>query len=251
MLVTVAELVESYRLRYDVYSALGYLQRSNPSGLEIDPYDAYSIPLGAFDPVSGEMIGTLRLITVELQPDYEHLIHGVLGGSADDALARRVLSPRPYRLPSMISSEIARQIAAFKPEGFAVRELSRTIVRPGRRGVGVSRRLMELGLAYATRRAPAVLIGSCLPEHVGMYARYGYRKLPHTGLDHFASVGQIANAVVCRTDMLPEPTRAHVGALIRSMCSGAMAHVLDLASDSRVLFRLAAPRRAGYRTMEW
>lgn len=248
---TVDDLLASYRLRYEIYGALGYLQRANASGLEIDEYDVYSIPFGAFDPVSGEMIGTLRLITAEVQPDHEYLIHCVLGSYADDELTRQALSPRPRPLPSVISNDIAHRIAAFNTERYDVNELSRTIVRPDHRGSGVSRRLMELGLAYATRTAPAVLIGSCLAEHVAMYTRYGYRKLPHTGLDHFASVGQVANAVVCRTDQLPEPTRAHVDELVRSIRTGAMAHVLDIGDDAQVLFRLPAQRRARRRTMEW
>ena len=37
---TAAELIESYRLRYDVYSALGYLRRCNEPKLEIDGYDS-------------------------------------------------------------------------------------------------------------------------------------------------------------------------------------------------------------------
>jgi hypothetical protein len=57
---TVDELIASYRLRHEVYGALGYLQRF-PSDLEIDSYDAYSIAFGASDRVSGEMIGTLRM----------------------------------------------------------------------------------------------------------------------------------------------------------------------------------------------
>lgn len=248
---TVEELVASFRLRHAVYGALGYLHRCSASGLEIDEYDMFSIPFGAFDPVSGEMIGTLRLITSELQPEYAYLIDCVLASFAAPELTRQVLDQRPYPFPSVISNEIDRQISAFNTEGFAVAELSRTIVHSDHRGSGLSRRLMEFGLAYATQVAPAVLVGSCLPEHVAMYARYGYRKLPGTGLEHFASVGQDAHAVVCRTDVLPEPTRTHVGGLVRSIRSGVTAHTLEIGRDSHVVFRLATAHRARRHTREW
>lgn len=250
-LETVAELIESYRLRHDVYRSLGYLHRFNKSKLEIDEYDSLSIPFGAFDPVSGALIGTLRLITTEAQPEAEHSIRNVLAELADDELTRQALGPWPHPLPSIQSDEINRQIDAFNTENFVVHELSRTIVRPGYRGSGVSRALMEFGIAHAARSAPAVLVGGCLPEHLPMYARYGYLKLSQTGLDRFDSVGQLANTLVCRTDVLPEPTRAHVGELLRSMESGATECTLEIGHGSRALYHFTAPRRARRRTMEW
>jgi len=247
---TAAELIESYRLRYDVYGALGYRRRRNESKLEIDGYDSLSIPLGAFDPVSGVMIGTLRLVTTEAQPDYEYSIRCILADLADDELTKQALSPWQHPLPSIISHEINRQIEAFNTERFVVHELSRIIVHPGYRGSGVLRGLMELGFAYAARLGPAVLIGSCLPMHVPMYAKFGCKQLPHTDLELFESVGQIANMVVCRTDELTQPTRGHVDELLRSMESSAMECTLEIGRDSRARYRLAPPRRARRSTIE-
>lgn len=248
---TVAELIESYRLRYDVYGALGYIRRFNGSKLEIDEYDTFSIPFGAFDPVSGVMIGTLRLVTTEPQPDHEGSIRRVLADCADEELTKQALGPWPHRLPSIISREIDRQIEAFNTEGLVVQELSRTIVRPAYRGSGVSRGLMEFGLAHAARHSPAILIGGCLPDHLPMYARYGYIQLPQTGLDRFESVGQVANTVVCRTDVLPQPTRGHIDALLHSMGSGAKECTLEIGRGSCARYCFAAPRRTRRRTMEW
>jgi hypothetical protein len=168
----------------------------------------------------------------------------------DPALAEHVRRPRSLMLPSVVSDDIRRQVELFNSERFVVHELSRAIVLPAERGTGVSRGLMEYGIAYATRRAPAVLVGSCMPAHLPMYARYGYVKLPQTELERFNSVGQIANAVICRTDALPEPTRSHIAELRRAMVSGAGELTLDIGRNARALHRFAAPRRAHRRTME-
>jgi len=251
VLETVAELIESYRLRHEVYGALGYIQRCNESKLEVDEYDASATPFGAFDPTSGLMVGTLRLITIEPQPWYCDLVRRVVAYLDDPDLTRQALGQPPHVLPSIVSDDIHRQIEAFNSERFVVHELSRTIVRPGYRGSGVSRGLMEFGLAHATRTAPVVLIGSCLADHLPLYARYGYLKVPQTGLDHFDSVGQIAHACICRSDVLPEPTRSHVDELVRSMETGAMECTLEIGRGSSARYRFAAPRRARRRTMEW
>jgi predicted GNAT family N-acyltransferase len=247
---TAAELIESYRLRYDVYGALGYLRRCNEPKLEIDGYDSLSIPFGAFDPVSGAMIGTLRLVTTEAQPDYESSIRRILADLDDEELTKQALAPWPHPLPSIISHEINRQIEVFNTERFVVHELSRTIVHPDHRGIGVSRGLVEIGLAYASRFGPAVVVGGCLPTHLPMYAKFGCQQLPHTDLELFESVGQIANTIICRTDVLPQPTRGHVDELLRSMKSGATECTLEIGRDSRARYRIAPPRRARRHTIE-
>jgi len=246
-----AELYASYRLRYDIYGALGYIQHANDCKLEIDAYDPCSIPFGAFDPASGEMIGTLRLITIEPQPDYQDLVRSILVEVDRPQLTESVLGPRPHSLPSIVSNEIDLQIDVFNTERFPVHELSRTIVRPGHRGAGISRGLMEYGLAHAMQAAPAVLVGGCLPVHLPMYAKYGYLKLPHTSFEHFDSVGQIANPVVCRTDALPEPTRRHVDQLLDAMGSGATEYTLEIGHGAAAHYRFLPPRRTRRRTREW
>ena len=250
VLCTESELIESYRLRHEVYGALGYLQCTNSSQLEIDEFDTSSIPFGAFDPVSDAMIGTLRLVVAEPQTEYECLVRGIVAGLGDPDLADQALRPRRGALPSLASDDIVRQVAAFNTGRFPVHELSRTIVHPAHRGGGVSRGLMEVGLAHAARSCPAVLVGGCLPEHVAMYARYGYAPLPSTGIAYFESVGRLATAIVCRTDRLPPPTCDHVEHLLRSLASGDAEGAVDVGGDSRAPYRVT-PCRARRRTMEW
>jgi hypothetical protein len=239
-LTTSAELIASYRLRYRVYVGLGYVSGFHRAKLEIDAYDRFAIPFGAFDVTSGAMIGTLRLLTNEEQPAYSRAIDRVISTSGDEVL-RAACSVRPHRLPSLVSEPIRRELARFNRDGLPVEELSRTIVDPASRGLGVSRGLMELGLAYASRRGPVVLVGGCLSRHVGMYRKYGYEKLPGTGPERYDSVGQIADAVACRTDILPEPTRSHVAELSAHLRSGTRNCQLDIASGRRADYQLCAP----------
>jgi Acetyltransferase (GNAT) domain len=234
---TLEELVQSYRLRYKVYGDLGYLRHPNISKLEIDKYDAWAIPFGAFEATSRRLIGTLRLVTKQPQPDFSSLVQGVLKLFEDDSLAMQARAPRPHILPSIVSDTIDRALAAFNSENFIVSELSRAIVDHNFGGSGVSRGLMELGLAQAALGGPALIVGSCLPEHLPMYARYGCLRLPQTDLELFDSVGQIGIAAVCRTDRLPEPTRSHVDGLLRAMRSNAAEHITETDGGSRILYR--------------
>jgi predicted GNAT family N-acyltransferase len=214
---TFEELIQSYRLRYQIYHDLGYLRQPNKSKLDIDTYDGWAIPFGAFDTSSQTMIGTLRLITTEPQPRFSQLVQKVLGLFADTALARQVCADRPHVLPSIVSDAIEKALSDYNTGDFRVSELSRSVVRHRFRGSGVARSLMELGLARAAQDGPALLIGSYLPEHVPMYGKYGYCKLPNSGFELFDSVDQVAIAGVCRTDRLPEPTCSHVDDLLRAM----------------------------------
>ncbi len=203
------ELLQSYRLRDEVYGSLGYTPR-NLSGFEMGADDPFGIPFGAIEAGTGALIGTLRLITNRPQEAYIQAVCQDLARSGDHPLLERIAKLPEHPLPSIISDGVAANLAHYNRDRLPVHELSRTIVRPEFRGGGVSRALMEFGLAYASLREPVVLIGGCLTEHLPMYARYGYVQLPRTDLDLFDSVGRMAIAVVCRTDRLPEPTRTHV-----------------------------------------
>src|SRR5690349_4975538 len=91
VLRTADELIDAFRLRYHVYSALGYIQRASRSKLEIDEYDTSSLPFGAFDLGTNTMIGTLRLVVPQPLPYFARLVRRVLGRAGDSELSRLVL----------------------------------------------------------------------------------------------------------------------------------------------------------------
>jgi hypothetical protein len=110
---TLEELVQSYRLRYEVYADLGYLRHSNTSKLDIDEYDAWAIPFGAFDATTRTMMGALRLVTRQPQSCFSRLVEARLALFADNSLAMQVRAPRLHILPSIVSDKIDRALIAF------------------------------------------------------------------------------------------------------------------------------------------
>jgi len=229
VLGTVEELINSYKLRYHVFADVGYLQHPNSCGLEIDAYDERAVPFGAFDTASGAMVGTLRLITRQPQCHFARLVREVVEQAADHRLEAQARGAGSKLFPSIASKKIEQALAAYNTDGLPMAELSRIVVDRNLRGSGVSRRLMEFGIAHASVRGPTLIIGSFLASTLPMYARYGYVQLPETNFDYFESVGQVAIAGVCRTDRLPELTRSHVEELLGR--SGAKTAVRSTAPD--------------------
>lgn len=105
-LSTAAEYLDYFRLRHNVYSRLGYQERGIESGIELDEFDLYAIPVGAFDAASGALVGTIRLISTERepgrgrlvaavrQPGHERLVRHILAGYGDPDLAELARWPR-------------------------------------------------------------------------------------------------------------------------------------------------------------
>jgi predicted GNAT family N-acyltransferase len=234
-LCSVEELMAAYKLRYKVFADLGYLQHTNKSRLEIDPYDERAVLFGAFDAVSGAMIGTIRLITPQTQTHFARLVRCVLDHCHDDGLTAQAQGPRQDTFPTLATGRIERALVRFNSGGLPVLELSRIIVDPGLRGSGLARCLMECGIARAAIGGHAVVISSFLLSHLPMNARYGYVQLPDTDFERFNSVGQVAIAGVCRTDRLPEPTKSNVDKLLRA--GGAKLVERANATDGGLLLR--------------
>lgn len=216
VLATPGEHTAAYRLRHDIYTAMGY-RPGRAAGLEIDEFDTRAVPAGAFDPATGALIGVLRLVTTERQPRHERIIRQIVADAGDGDLARVTRAGPGTLLPSAVSGAVLAQVRALTPAGSGLFELGRGIVRDGYRGAGVMRRLIEFGIACAARAGPATIIGSCLPAHVAFYARHGFAPLPGAGLESFPSVGQDGYVLIGYSDRLPEPTQAHVNQLLRDM----------------------------------
>lgn len=212
------QLGEAFHLRYVVYRQLGYI----PAGgveLDVDEYDARALPLGVFEETTQELVGTLRVIRLELLPAYWGAIKHVLDQAGDAGLRARA-ERRSLTFPSVTSPEVGQRISALAG-ALPICELSRLIVHPGYRGNGLSRVLIEAGMSLAWSLGPALLVGGCLSEHVPMYARYGFRLLREdTGLEYFVSVGRAAHVLACSPVDVPEPTKSRIDNMIWNTSGG-------------------------------
>jgi predicted GNAT family N-acyltransferase len=189
------ELHAYFRLRHDVYSAMGYLSdvvEQAKSRLDIDACDWRSHHIGAFaseGPLRGRLMGTVRLIPYEaVETEVSEWVMDL--AQRDPALRKRVQDEFQLRLPIFQSSssfneyldQETRQVARHA-------ELSRLIVSPEARGGGVSRQLMQAALDQAAASGIDRVFLECLETHVTMYERFGFRRMP-LALERVIDIGR-------------------------------------------------------------
>lgn len=206
-------LIDYFRLRYDVWELMNYMkpERRNASRLEIDPYDNYAIPFGCFQ--GDEIVALLRLVTPVKESFFADVIEGIVDDANDDVLRTIIESPPDSRIITEESFDISRLIDEIESGGERVCELSRTITHPHYRGLDLSRKVMEFGIAYARFRGYSFAFGACVPQHLPYYAKFGYQPLANYPLAVEKNVEQVAYPVLADFRELPEPTKSAVALL--------------------------------------
>lgn len=180
------ELSRYFRLRHDVYRAMGYLNERKEqvrSRLEIDGCDGNAIHLAAFERRDGFeiLVGTARVLLSESSessaaiwarqllrsdPELEALVH-------NEAL--------PLTLPVFHSQPLNHHLYEANRRGFLCAEISRVTVAYEYRGLGLSRLLLEHAIDEARQAQVHRLYLECLRLHESLYAKFGFRTLPDTG----------------------------------------------------------------------
>ena len=95
-------------------------------------------------------------------------------------------------LPILESTEFDRRWSEVLRETSPGAELSRLVVKPEYRGLGISRDLVRAVLAKSIEMRRRVVLLECIPTHEDMYKKYGFRRMdgdPHsrpTDLDQYA-----------------------------------------------------------------
>lgn len=213
VITTATSLAASFRLRHDVYCELDYVS-ADPSGVEVDEYDPHALHVGAVDVGTGQLVGTMRVISTGTGAPRgaRDLVEEAAGRTIGDA---RV--PVPV-LPSLASGEVA-ELVSRAARGLPLREPSRCVVRPAWRRHGIASDLVAFVTALALRDGPALLVGGCAPEHVAMYARYGYRRLrPDGQTDYFPSVRRRGCVLICAPEDVPDSVWARATMTGGSRC---------------------------------
>lgn len=213
------EVRQCLALRRLVYGLLHYLplhQIDDPSGLEIDAWDARAIHLVAVD--GNAVLGTARLI-VELPYDLRpvrglsvpvldvHRRHGIWARTlvryAASAVRESASRCQFWYLPILQSTDFSDRwsptLAAISPAA----EVSRVVVDPSFRGRGISRLLVEMALKAARGLRRRAVVLECIPAHQQMYEKYGFRRIRGVH-SRDADLDQLAVAMCCGLDSMPE-----------------------------------------------
>lgn len=202
---TQEDLLDCFKLRYEVYRLLGYLTpdiRNLMSAVEMDAYDLNAIQLVARDVRTDEIAGCCRLIL----PSRDTMIHRGLEealevpqiptvewctaiAEREPALARRCSGTDPSAiLPATLLKvfkglEAAHQGPVRPRASREYCEISRNITAPRYRGMGVSRALVQKVVALAAGLNRRRLILECGPHHRSYYEHFGFRMLDVAGED--------------------------------------------------------------------
>ena len=186
------ELSDCFALRHKVYGLMGYLESeviSTSAKIEIDAYDHKSLHFIATHYDSGESVGTLRLVLPRPGIEFRKSIVGSADRTFDqqsdwcrdiareqpDKIFREKLNAPPaVSLPIFQSFDFRKQWdKVMEPKG-AYCEVSRVVVEPKFRGLGISSLLTRAAIAAALDLQKRVILLECVPTHVSMYEKYGF-----------------------------------------------------------------------------
>ena len=192
-----AELKECFALRHRVYDALGYLEEPvsrSASGIDIDSFDTKAVHLAALDQRSHAVVGTARLVTIlppNLGQRFAADAWGALRDHADwaKAIARQALLKHDtvfhekltqsthLPFPILFNSNFGTEYSMFmdKHPPALGGEVSRVVVSPSHRGLGISALLMRAVISTAFHLQKKFLLLECVPAHASMYEKYGFR----------------------------------------------------------------------------
>jgi hypothetical protein len=190
-------------LRYQVWSQLGYLDRSRmPTATEweLNFTDQTARPIGAFD--GDRLIGCARLVRQlgVSEPFYEQLIQQVIGARSDrDDLRPNLVPPRGMLHPFDVLESFPgfrthyRELVRSRS---SVAELSRVIVTPGghygRKGIG---ECLVDSITDLASNEHHVMVLACLEKHQRFYERCGYVRIEELSCDRFSGVNVPAIAM--------------------------------------------------------
>jgi len=218
VLRTKEEIVAAGQLRYSVYDF--HVPYKNPQRFEFDEYDKYAIPMGGFSVENSggaKLVSFLRLITRNVDDVYYRYLQDIVKEFQVDVL--RDVIKNYTMIPFPTSKEILEQRdypAAAKDlikkfnASIDTCELSRTISHPDYRGLDLSRKIMEFGIAASLSRDLNRAIGSNDPRLTPMYNKYGYYTNPEIPRIDNKSVAFVSDVVIADFRELPEPTNLNV-----------------------------------------
>lgn len=193
-----------FGLRYEIWSASGYIPRSRDAvqaRLELDYTDRTSVAIGAFTP-EGRLAGCARLVHQlgAERPDTVRLIKSIIKESSDPVLRQNFAYPRVLSHPFDILDAFPGFRGYYQRlvrEHRSKAEVSRVIVHPDHRGHRLAQVLVDRLVAIAVRQRVNVLLLACRPEIRHLYEASGFRIVPDLTAPQFEDI-PIASIVMER-----------------------------------------------------
>jgi N-acyl-L-homoserine lactone synthetase len=232
----VGEVERLLALRHRVYAETeafsGYVDRGGPP-LMMDSYDRFARLFGLFarTPVDSRLIGTMRIVTLDPAPASMSL---EMIAAAHPTLIRHLRTSRRMPLPLLElcrdPNVIAARVTRAMARGETVVEAGRFTLDPEFRAgqsahIRLARQMIEATMAqlFLPNGCDHAYI-VCVPAHVGMYERVGFRVVPGAEPIRVPSTGA---ALACL-----EVTRAGVVGDVRSRV---LKRAAELASTGRAV----------------
>ncbi len=199
------EILAAFKLRYDTYTELGWIEPSSEE-IDIDSYDLKSIIFGAFFHHNGtkELVGSIRIIQSQENNPLRREIENIMRNYGIERAGFE-----PTTLPALMSFGISRKDYNSLSSGFAttlsgngtavsaeIYELSRLVIKRKYRKnrFGIERRLYELVVTDCCTEQPQRnwFVIAVHPSKSLKYARYGFHKISKLGVKPYTSILQPA-----------------------------------------------------------
>ncbi|HWB01477.1 MAG TPA: GNAT family N-acetyltransferase [Verrucomicrobiales bacterium] len=171
-------------LRYTTYGMLGYIDREVEDSelkIEMDFFDPQAVHIAALEATTQRVIGTARLIVPGNAPPCSDIKF------FGEKYCREWADKEPYpvfrqRLDQGTTASMPIFDTFPFPQTYKRRlrpiakycELSRLIVDPEFRGMGVGSALIQFCFDTARKLARKVMVLECAPHHQKMYEQYGF-----------------------------------------------------------------------------
>ena len=187
--------MEAYlKLRHDVWRQEGHLDgKPTPdTPWEIDYTDRTAYPIGAFNE-HGIILGCCRLVRELGKESHKHLmlIHSLLSRSSDPELLQSFKPPvimhHPYDILEAFSG-FRSYYRKLLTRGTKVGEVSRVIVSPDYRGLGIAEALIDSLVTVASSKKISVLFLACENKTADLYRRCGFEEVPGLSSSHFINI---------------------------------------------------------------
>lgn len=178
------EMMEYFRLRHRIYNVMGYIDEDverAPSQMEINRCDKHAIHIGAFERVGARetLVGTARVMhTGSFESPCSRYVNAL--ADQDPVLKLKMQEAMTMRLPVFQSMRSPQMNQLFSDTLTAEQdcgELSRVIVSPSHRGIGLANLLVKFAIFQANRHNVDPLLLECLPIHERFYNRFGFQKI--------------------------------------------------------------------------